>query len=434
MHTLAQLNAGELQGIKQLKIKENLVSFPKAIYTLKDTLELLDLSGNKLTELPDDFACLHQLKILFLSENQFTTFPSVLQHCSQLEMIGFKSNQIQHIPEQAIPVQTRWLILTNNQITQLPNSIGDCYRLEKCMLAGNRLKSLPDRMAKCTALALLRIAANELTSLPAWLFTLPHLAWLACSGNPLEWNRSLDDLTDLPTTSFSEIELLGLLGEGASGHIYQAKSKQHQEQVAVKLFKGAVTSDGLPDDEMNACVLAGNHPHLVPLLGAIVNHPQHRKGLLLSLIPPSYSNLGATPSYNSCTRDVYLPTTIFKPNEITAIAKAIASVGAHLHSKGIMHGDLYAHNILYDRHQVHAILGDFGAATCYPLNSKPLANSLEAIDVKAFGFLLDDLLQHSAGNHQAMELIEACRDACLHIKPTERPSFNALVTTLARLD
>jgi hypothetical protein len=34
-------------------------------------------------------------------------------------------------------------------------------------------------------------------------------------------------------------------------------------------FKGAVTSDGLPEREMAACIMAGSHRGLIPVLGRL---------------------------------------------------------------------------------------------------------------------------------------------------------------------
>jgi len=42
--TLAQLNAGKLVGAKHIKISAGLTHFPAALYTLADTLEILDLT------------------------------------------------------------------------------------------------------------------------------------------------------------------------------------------------------------------------------------------------------------------------------------------------------------------------------------------------------------------------------------------------------
>ena len=75
-----------------------MTEFPRAIFDLADTLEVLDLTGNALSALPDDLPRLHRLRILFASGNRFTAFPDVLGACGQLDMIGFKANRIQTVP------------------------------------------------------------------------------------------------------------------------------------------------------------------------------------------------------------------------------------------------------------------------------------------------------------------------------------------------
>merc|ERR1712157_495124 len=94
-----------------------------------------------------------------------------------------------------------------------------------------------------------------------------------------------------------------ILGEGASGVIY--KSIWRKNAVAVKLFKGDITSDGSPLDEMQACIEAGNHPNLVPLLGKLSEAMDGKDGLVLSYIASDFSSLGAPPNFDTCTRDVY---------------------------------------------------------------------------------------------------------------------------------
>ena len=95
MQTLAQLKSGELAGIKRLTLAENLTAFPMEILTLARSLEVLDLSNNRLTTLPAELAQLTQLKIIFASNNLFEALPEVLGLCVNLEMVGFKSNRIQ---------------------------------------------------------------------------------------------------------------------------------------------------------------------------------------------------------------------------------------------------------------------------------------------------------------------------------------------------
>lgn len=398
MHTLEQLRSGVLNGTQRLRLTCGLTEFPREIFELADTLEILDLSGNRLTDLPDDLPRLHRLRILFCSDNRFTELPAVLGRCPRLEMIGFKANQIRHVPGDALPVDLRWLILTDNRITSLPAEIGQCRRLQKLMLAGNRLTELPPELADCRRLELLRISANRLDAFPVWLTSMPRLAWLAYAGNPFctaqetaARNAAPHDAIDWET-----LELIQVLGEGASGIIHQAdhQAPSGNRAVAVKLFKGAVTSDGLPLSEMTACLAAGSHPHLIPVLGKIRNHPNGTHGLVLSLIDRAFDNLADPPSLDSCTRDCYAPECRFDLDTTLRIAHGVASAARHLHAAGIQHGDLYAHNMLHDG-QGKILLGDFGAASPLPEDDTDLAEALQRIEVRAFACLLEELMERT---------------------------------------
>ncbi|WP_175796108.1 leucine-rich repeat-containing protein kinase family protein [Burkholderia anthina] len=436
--TLEQLQAGQLSGARQLKLACGLTEFPREIFDLADTLEVLDLSGNALSALPDDLSRLHRLRILFASSNRFTEFPEVLGTCAQLDMIGFKANRIRAVPRHSLPRALRWLILTDNEIEELPADIGDCSRLQKLMLAGNRLRALPTEMAACRALELVRLSANRLDALPDWLLRLPRLAWLAAAGNPLgaapEAAASAEPgVTDIDWTSLS---CERKLGEGASGVIHRARWQANgraQRAVAVKLFKGAVTSDGLPDCEMAACLHAGRHTNMIPVIGKVRGHPDGTHGLVMELVDPALTNLAGPPSFATCTRDVYADDARFAPAAAARIAHGIASVAAHLHARGIMHGDLYAHNILHDG-EGGALLGDFGAASVYDVNDRAHAARLERLEVRAFGYLLGELLERCEPRARdgASEL-EALAAACLNEDVDERPSFDAIAASLAVL-
>ena len=159
MHTIEQLRSGELAGLQRVKLACGLTEFPRELFNLADTLEILDLSGNALSALPDDLPRLSKLRIIFCSDNLFTTLPAVLGRCAQLSMIGFKANRIHTIEAGALAPTLRWLVLTDNELRELPAAIGDCKPMEKLMLAGNRLRVLPQELANCSQLALLRALA-----------------------------------------------------------------------------------------------------------------------------------------------------------------------------------------------------------------------------------------------------------------------------------
>ncbi|MCF5910805.1 leucine-rich repeat-containing serine/threonine-protein kinase [Aeromonas veronii] len=449
MHTLEQLRAGELCGARHLKLSENLTEFPSEILSLKETLEVLDLTGNQLSTLPDELAGFGKLRIIFCSENRFTELPEVLGRCPALTMVGFKSNRIATVSAKALPAGLRWLILTDNAIEQLPDELGQCDALQKLMLAGNRLRELPASLANCRNLELLRIAANRIERFPEWLLSLPRLSWLAYSGNPFSEGaeaRAIDDAHVAPL-AWETLALGELLGQGASGVIHratlvanpadavtQASDRGDDSQVAVKLFKGAVTSDGLPRCERAASLAAGTHPNLIKVIGKVADHPSGIPALVMELIDPAFANLAGPPSLDSCTRDVYPEGLRLSVPDALAMAHGIASVAGHLHRAGIMHGDLYGHNILFTRGSdaaARALLGDFGAASLYDRCDRERAMGLERLEVRAFGCLLEELLAHCDTQDSTLDGLHQLKAACLSELPAERPDFTYIERQLA---
>ncbi len=436
MHTLSELRAGNLVGIKRLDLSCGLTEFPNEIFALADTLEILNLSGNALTCLPDDLHRLYKLRVIFCSDNQFSELPAVLGRCVQLEMVGFKANKIKHVPATALPPKLRWLILTDNQISELPGELGTCTQLQKLMLAGNQLPELPDLTA-CTQLELLRISANRFAKLPDWIFSLPRLAWLARAGNPC--SDACEEAFAAPHAiadiAWENLELQHKLGEGASGVIYLAKQKLADIflPVAVKIFKGEVTSDGLPRSEKSAAIAAGEHPNLIPVIGKISGHPEDKLGLVMSLVDPCFVNLAAPPSLKSCTRDIYAADVKFTLANVLQIAFSIADVAAHLHAQGVMHGDLYAHNILWNE-QDQCLLGDFGAASFVPQHDVNFATGMQRIEVRAFACLLEELLERCDVPAEARHIVDGLRELRLRCDQPEvnsRPLFADIRSNLS---
>ena len=283
-------------------------------------------------------------------------------------------------------------------------------------------------MSACENLELIRLAANRFESLPDWLLKLPRLAWLAFSGNPCAPLPSPSRET-MPLIDWSEIELETKLGEGASGVIHRAIWKAQSRAVAVKIFKGAMTSDGLPASEMAACLAAGAHPNLIEVLGRITHHPDGSEGLVMSLIEPQFRNLAAPPDFDTCTRDIYEEGRHFDLPELLRIAHGIASAARRLHAHGIMHGDLYAHNVLTSL-RGDCLLGDFGAASFYDSSH---GEDLQRIEVRAFGCLLEELLARCISKPEHLNAIETLTDlrhCCSATDVSSRPLFEEVDGTL----
>jgi len=205
--------------------------------------------------------------------------------------------------------------------------------------------------------------------------------------------------------------------------------------VAVKVFKGAVTSDGLPRSEKSACLLAGEHPNLIPVQGRLHGHPNDALGMVMPLIDPSFTNLAGPPSLESCTRDVYASEASFSLSQLMGIAQGVAAAAAHLHAKGVMHGDLYAHNILWNE-KGECLLGDFGAASFLPTHDEEFRQGLHRIEVRAFGCLLEELLERCdvpPNGQTIVGALYALQQSCVQSQNEARPMFKEIVDEFGKL-
>ncbi|CAM9406854.1 unnamed protein product [Ectocarpus sp. 6 AP-2014] len=104
----------------------------------------INLSGNKLRELPEEAQRLTSLKTLRLDNNKLSGLPDGL----------LKLTSLTH------------LSLRHNNFSNLPNRFGDLHRLEKLDLGENMLKTLPPTMGLLTSLKHLKLDGNNM----------PHLA------------------------------------------------------------------------------------------------------------------------------------------------------------------------------------------------------------------------------------------------------------------
>jgi hypothetical protein len=425
--SLEALRRGDLAGAKTLGLSCGLTEFPREIFGLADTLEVLDLAGNALSTLPKDMGRFTKLRVLFCSGNRFEQLPPSLGDCRSLSQIGFRKTGLREIPGESLAASLRWLTVTDNELKTLPDALGARPGLQKLMLSGNALEVLPDALAGAGNLELLRLSANRFSFLPGWITELPRLAWLAWAGNPLDQSRAIPPTQ---TIAWSQLTPQTVLGEGASGIVHRAlwqePNARQPRSVALKLFKGRMTSDGLPEREMAACLAAGAHPHLTYAHGRLTSHPQGLEGLIMPLLPTHWQVLAGPPSLESCSRDIYDPALRLAPAVVFRIARGVGMAATHLHAQCLLHGDLYAHNTLWDGTSGECVLSDFGGATFLPVGERGLA--LQRIEVRAWGILLGELLDRCA---EELPVLRILQRQCMDTEPATRP---LMIDALAALD
>lgn len=200
-----------------------------------------------------------------------------------------------------------------------------------------------------------------------------------------------------------------------------------------------MTSDGLAEDEIKVSRCISTHPTFIKVLGRVTGHPAGLPALLMPLLPAdTFQSLGGPPSFDSITRDTYPQSSSYALDYVLRVLSDVASGMAHLSALGIMHGDLYAHNILTDV-QGHALLTDFGAASFYSCACQD-REMLERIEVRAFGCLMEDLIERvddaTAVDQRSKTALQALRllmDRCFKDNVLDRPSFVDLRDTIQLL-
>ena len=134
---------------------------------------------------PSDFSITHLNSSNYQLE-QLECFSKTFEICSQLKILDLSQNKLRELPpcfgEQFIGLKE--LILLNNQLAGLPESFGKLANLTKLNLGNNQLTSISnDSLKHLTKLTVLILDNNQLESLPESIDQLPYLRKLHISSN-----------------------------------------------------------------------------------------------------------------------------------------------------------------------------------------------------------------------------------------------------------
>ncbi|CAB9504673.1 leucine rich repeat [Seminavis robusta] len=215
------------------------------------------------------------------------------------------------------------------------------------------------------------------------------MKWVAFSDNPV--TRNIPNLPTLPDLAVLDAIPDGqgdVLGEGGGG--VTRKVRYDQNWVAVKTFHGAMTTDGLPQEERRMAALAGSlgSPCLIQVLG------QTKGGALVMEFLDGYQMFGGRPNFETCWKDVYDDTINRQvtSEEAETIVTGLLDALCQLHHVGICHGDFYGHNILIQETNLAQVrLGDFGGAFFYDTES-PYATLIQQCELRSFAVFVEEVV------------------------------------------
>lgn len=182
----------QLVNLTRIDIRQNPLSTIPPVLVSLPKLETLDIGPNmfgqtsldlalpalKTIRSPDSFlpslsfasgvTPTHLTKIN-LSDNNLTTLPDAIGDLPHLESLIVKNNKLTSLPEKIFSIPTlKWLYVGYNQITALPEKIGKKCLIQLFEVQHNKLTKLPANLFRyCYMLRICNFSNNQLTELPA---------------------------------------------------------------------------------------------------------------------------------------------------------------------------------------------------------------------------------------------------------------------------
>ena len=177
--------------ILNLLLNNNLIKEISTLYFNKfNNIQTIDLSFNYIEFIPDDLSQLTNLRVLILKENALhdTSFgKNCLENFKQLEVLNLSGNSLTQFPYQLLSMGSlKEIYLGANKIRILPKNYDKLVNnLELLYLGGNLIQNVPEELSQLTRLKSLNLSDNRISNLPSSLAQLKRLRSLALHNNSL---------------------------------------------------------------------------------------------------------------------------------------------------------------------------------------------------------------------------------------------------------
>ncbi|XP_028841867.1 vasorin b [Denticeps clupeoides] len=212
---LKQEDFAGMDKLEMVDLSQNQLSeLPDRVFQSMSSLRNLDLSGNKITHVSQhSFFGLVQLERLYLYSNQIQTIhPDAFSSLIHLLELKLQGNQLTSLPALRMPK----LVLLDLSFNHLPPPGPEDLQmpsLESLKLAGMGLRTVNEELlGNLVNLHELNLSSNQLTAFPQVLHRARGLIRLSLAGNqlgPLQ-AKDLKPLTELQELDISNLSLQGL--------------------------------------------------------------------------------------------------------------------------------------------------------------------------------------------------------------------------------
>ncbi|XP_031567584.1 leucine-rich repeat-containing protein 1-like [Actinia tenebrosa] len=246
----------DLSGNKMTELPNNMGELKNlATFHLGSTICELERrafqNGNWLKELPDTFSQVTFLAKLHLDENQLVCLPESFGDLVNLEWLDVSQNRINQLPDSFCLLKKLWFFqFSKNKLTALPDNFGELTSLVELRLDSNSLTELPDSFEKLEKLETLDLFSNKMEKIPKVLLKLKNLQRLDLDENKL---RIKDDKVPKLTTKVQYAPRNPDLQNNWRGKSRVDKvdfygAKQEEEESISSLIEKAELEDNLEND------------------------------------------------------------------------------------------------------------------------------------------------------------------------------------------
>ncbi|XP_065882737.1 leucine-rich repeat-containing protein 57-like isoform X3 [Dysidea avara] len=187
-------SVGQLAAVKTINLSENTIElYPHSSDNIPlSTNDELCLKR----EIPDEIAQCSRLDNFNISNNCLTLLNPSMAALKHLRNLNASHNQLTSFPSFVCDIATLdYLDLSHNMIDLLPSSL-ETLKVVEINLNNNKVPQLPASIAQCPRLKVLRVEQNELilSGIPDVLLMDSKISLLAAEGN----NFSMRDLEEMP--------------------------------------------------------------------------------------------------------------------------------------------------------------------------------------------------------------------------------------------
>jgi len=146
------------------------------------------------------------------SYNNLTSIPESIGELKNLKELSCYNNKLTYLPDSIGNLRNLTTFdCSRNQLVSLPESIGDLQNLTTFYCYNNKLTSLPDSIGNLRTLTTFSCSDNQLVSLPVSIGKLRNLTTFHCSRNKLvSLPESIGELRNLKIFSCNSNQLVSL--------------------------------------------------------------------------------------------------------------------------------------------------------------------------------------------------------------------------------